>query len=150
MPTRIIREPEHVDALAIFLKGLKLPITVSWTVGAPKKDSQNRLSQRWFTDITTQLGDRDREYVRSECKLRFGVPILREENVAFREKYDRILKPLSYEEKIEAITVFDLPVTRLMTTKQMSKFMDNMSRHWISAGVRLTDPEDLIYQEEFR
>jgi hypothetical protein len=149
MPTKIIREPQHVDALANMLRGRKLPITVTWTAGAPRSTAQNRLAQRWFTDIATQLGDQTHEDVRAECKLRFGVPILRAENEAFRLSYDRVLIKLTHEQKLDAIKAFDLPVTRLMTVKQMTAFMDEMQRYWTAQGVRLTDPEALKYQQEF-
>ncbi|MAK86537.1 MAG: hypothetical protein CMK96_06265 [Pseudomonas sp.] len=149
MPTRIIREPRHVDALADLLRGRKLPLTVSWSQGAPRTGAQNRLAQRWFTDIATQLGDRTHEEVRAECKLVFGVPILRAENEAFRLSYDRIMKHLPYEEKLAAVMAFDLPVTRMMTLKQMAAFMDAMERHWRAQGIRLTDPEALKYESEF-
>lgn len=150
MPTKIIREPIHVEALANMLRGRKLPITVTWTQGAPRSTAQNRLAQRWFTDIATQLGDQTHEDVRAECKLHFGVPILRAENEAFRLSYDRVIKALPYEEKLAAIKAFDLPVTRLMTVKQMTAFMDEMQRHWTAQGVRLTDPEALKYEQEFQ
>ncbi len=150
MPTKIIREPIHVEALANMLRGRKLPITVTWTQGAPRSTAQNRLAQRWFTDIATQLGDQTHEDVRAECKLHFGVPILRAENEAFRLSYDRVIKALPYEEKLAAIKAFDLPVTRLMTVKQMTAFMDEMQRHWSGQGVRLTDPEALKYEQEFQ
>jgi len=149
MPTKIIREPGHVEALANMMRGRKLPITVTWTQGAPRSTAQNRLAQRWFTDIATQLGDQTHEDVRAECKLRFGVPILRAENEAFRLSYDRVIKSLTYEQKLEAVKAFDLPVTRLMTSKQMTAFMDEMQRHWVGQGVRLTDPEALKYEQEF-
>jgi C-terminal processing protease CtpA/Prc len=150
MPTKIIREPHHVDALAHMLRGRKLPITVNWTQGAPRSNAQNRLAQRWFTDIATQLGDQTHEDVRAECKLRFGVPILRAENETFRLSYDRVIKALPYEQKLDAIKAFDLPVSRLMTVKQMTAFMDEMQRHWSGQGVRLTDPEALKYESEFQ
>jgi hypothetical protein len=149
MPTKIIREPHHVEALANMLTGRKLPITVTWTQGAPRSNAQNRLAQRWFTDISTQLGDQTHEDVRAECKLRFGVPILRAENEAFKASYDRVIKSLPYEQKLDAIKAFDLPITRLMTVKQMTAFMDEMQRHWSAQGVRLTDPEALKYEQEF-
>lgn len=150
MPTKIIREPIHVEALSNMLRGRKLPITVTWTQGAPRSTAQNRLAQRWFTDIATQLGDQTHEDVRAECKLRFGVPILRAENEAFRISYDRVIKALPYEQKLDAIKAFDMPVTRLMTVKQMTAFMDEMQRHWTAQGVRLTDPEALKYEQEFQ
>ena len=150
MPTKIIREPIHVEALANMLRERKLPITVTWTQGATRSTAQNRLAQRWFTDIATQLGDQTHEDVRAECKLRFGVPILRAENEVFRLSYDRVIKALPYEEKLAAIKAFDLPVTRLMTVKQMTAFMDEMQRHWSGQGVRLTYPEAMKYEQEFQ
>jgi len=150
MLTKIIRDPIHVEALANLLRGRKLPITVTWTQGAPRSTAQNRLAQRWFTDIATQLGDQTHEDVRADCKLRFGVPILRAENEAFRLSYDRVIKELPYEDKLDAIKAFNLPVTRLMTAKQMTAFMDEMQRNWTAQGVRLTDPEALKYEQEFQ
>lgn len=149
MPTKVLRQPEHVDALAVLLKARTFPMTVSWSQGAPRSDAQNRLAQRWFTDIARQFGDRTHEDVRAECKLTIGVPILRAENEAFRLSYDRVMKALAYDEKIEAIKAFDLPVTRLMTVKQMTAFMDEMQRTWTERGVALTDPEALKYETEF-
>ena len=149
MPTKVIREPAHVIALANLLAGCKLPITVTWTQGASRSHAQNRLAQRWFTDIATQLGDRTHEDVRAECKLTIGVPILRAENEAFRLSYDRIMKHLPYEAKLEAVKAFDLPVTRIMSSAQMTAFMDEMQRRWSAQGIRLTDPEALKYEHEF-
>jgi len=149
MPDKIIRKPEHVDALAAILRDRKLPLTVSWTQGASRSSAQNRLAQRWFSDIATQLGDQTHEDVRAECKLRFGVPILRAKNEAFRMSYDRVIKELPYEQKLEAIKAFDMPVTRLMSSPQMNAFMEEVQRHWVKQGVRLTDPEALRYEAEF-
>lgn len=149
MPTKVIRAPEHVDALSVLLKARKLPITVSWAQGATRTHAANRLAQRWFTDISMQLGDQTHEDVRAECKLRFGVPILRAENEAFCVSYDMTLRPLPYAAKVAAIKAFDLPVTRLMTTKQMSAFMTAVQQEYSAQGVRLTDPEALKYEQEF-
>lgn len=149
MPTKILRDDCHVDALAILLRGRKFPLTVSWAQGAPRSSAQNRLAQRWFTDIATQLGDQTHEDVRAECKLTIGVPILRAENEAFCASYDRTMKHLPYEAKLEAVKAFDLPVTRLMSAKQMTAFMDEMKRRWTAQGIRLTDPEALRYEQEF-
>lgn len=149
MPTKIIRDPAHVDDLADLLREQKLPITVSWSQGAPRTRAQNRLAQRWFTDIANQLGDQTHEDVRAMCKLHFGVPILRAENEAFCASYDRVMKMLPYDDKLAAIKAFDMPITRLMLTKQMASFMDAMQQYWSSQGVRLTDPEALKYEHEF-
>lgn len=150
MTTRVIRTPEDADKLAAMIKARgQYPSTVTVTKGEPRRARQNRLAQRWFTDVAVQLGDRTHEDVRAYCKLHFGVPILRAENDAFRLSYDKVMKHLDYEAKLEAIKAFDLPVTRLMTVKQMTAFMNAVSQHWTPQGVRLTHPDDLKYQEEF-
>lgn len=150
MATRVIRTADEALALSRFIMARsKFPVTVTITQGAARSDLQNRLAQRWFTDIARQLGDQTHEEVRAECKLRFGVPILRAENEAFRQSYDATIRPLPYAAKLEAMRVLDLPVTRLMTVKQMTAFMDEMQREWSGKGVRLTDPEQLKYEEGF-
>lgn len=149
MPTKVIREPAHIEDLANILRGRKLPMTVTWVQGASRTDAQNRLAQRWYTDIAQQLGDQTHNEVRAMCKLQFGIPILCRDGDAFRLSYDKALGNLTHEEKLAAIEAFELPVTRLMTVKQMTEFMDEMQRYWSVQGVRLTDPEALKYQEEF-
>ena len=149
MPTKILREDRHIDALAVLLRAIDPPITVSWTKGDPRSGAQNRLAQRWFSDIARQSGDRTHEDVRADCKLRHGVPILRDGNEAFCASYDRVLMHLGHEEKLAAIKAFDLPVTRLMTVKQMTAFMDAVHAEFAALGVRLTDPDALKYETEF-
>lgn len=149
MATRVITDHSGIDKLASFLGARKLPVTVTVTAGAGRRPLQNRLAQRWFSDISRQLGDQTHDEVRAMCKLTIGVPILREENEAFRQSYDRTMRPLPYADKLEAMRVMDVPVTRLMTVKQMTAFMDNMQRTWSQRGIRLTDPEAMKYEEEF-
>lgn len=150
MVTKVLKEASDIEGLSRFIAARgKFPMTITITQGAPRSDLQNRLAQRWFTDISRQLGDQSHDYVRAFCKLTIGIPILRAENEAFKAQYDRVLKHLSYEEKLEAVRVFDLPVTRLMSTKQMTQFMDEMQRYWGEKSVRLTDPEALKWEEGF-
>ena len=59
------------------------------------------------------------------------------------------MRPLPYAAKLAAVKDMDLPVTRLMTTKQQTQFMDDVQRHWSGMGIRLTDPEALKYEEGF-
>lgn len=149
MPTKIIREPAHIDALVKLLTERKLPLTVSWVQGASKTDAQNKLAQRWFTDIARQLGDTTHEDVRADCKVTFGVPILCAENDAFRQSWAETFAPLSYEGVRKAVKNLDVPVTRLMTLKQMTAFMDAMQAHWGGMGLYLTDPGALKFEVEF-
>ncbi|MFV1689992.1 hypothetical protein VWZ40_00885 [Phaeobacter sp. JH20_21] len=100
--------------------------------------------------MSRQKEDETHEEVRAYCKLHFGVPILRAENEAFRQSYDRTMRPLDYETKLAAMKNLDIPVTRLMTVKQMTAFMDEMQRYWSGLGFRLTDPTALRYEEDFQ
>ena len=149
MPTKVLRVEGDADKLVKLLAGRKYPMTVTWTQGALRTTQQNRLAQRWFTDVANQLGDQTHDDVRAYCKLHFGVPILRAENEAFRQSYDLTMRPLPYAAKLAAVKDMDLPVTRLMTTKQQTQFMDDVQRHWSGMGIRLTDPEALKYEEGF-
>lgn len=150
MVTRVLRSVDDVDALARFIGARdKFPLTVTITQGDKRGDRQNRLAQRWYTDIARQLGDETHEEVRAGCKVALGVPILREENEAFRQSWDATIGHLNHEAKLNFVRIMDIPVTRLMTVKQMTAFMDAMQRYWLSIGVRLTDPDALKYEEDF-
>ena len=82
------------------------------------------------------------EDYRAYCKAYFGVRILRAENEAFREQYDRIVRPLEYEQKLEIMKEpIDLPVTRLMTSRQKKRYLDDIYTFWTGKGFKLTDPD---------
>lgn len=150
MTTKVLKSADDIEALSRFISSRgSFPITVTITKGSPRADQQNRLAQRWNADISRQIEDQTFEDIRTFNKLHFGVPILRAENEAFRIEYDRVFKGMSYEEKVNSIQVFDLPVTRLLTTKQMSLYMDEVLKYWTEKGFVLTSPDDLGRQEGF-
>lgn len=148
MAVAVIRSVGGLMHWVAKLATVKFPVTVALTTGEPtRRDKQNKLAQRWFSDIARQIEGMSHEDARAMCKLHFGVPILRAENEAFCASYDRVFKHLPYEQKLQAIRDMDLPVTRLMTVKQMTAFMDAMQAYWLPKGVRLTDPEALKYED---
>jgi len=119
----------------------KLPFTVTIEKGAKRSLEQNKLQRLWVNEAADQLGDESAEDKRAYCKLHFGVPILRNENEEFRRAYDRVIRPLPYELKLEAMKVpLDFPVTRLMTAKQKTAYLDAIYQHFRSQGVVLTEP----------
>ncbi len=139
---RVLRTPSDIDALASLLRSRKLPVTVSVSAGANRTNYQNRLQRKWCAEVAEQLADRTAEEVRGDAKLRFGVPILRAEHADFAEKYDRLIKPRPYAEKLELMMEpIDFPVTRLMTTRQLTAFLDAFAAHYSAQGVHLTTPE---------
>lgn len=140
---RIIQNEYERKMLIKLIEGYKLPFTASLALGKHRTTAQNRLQRKWMTEIAEQMPDEKIEYWRGYCKLRFGVPILREENDEFRERYDSVVKPLSYEQKIAIMSEpLDMPVTRLMTTKQKTAYLDEIFRHFSEQGVILTIPDD--------
>lgn len=150
MAHRILEKPSDVEEFARLLATVKLPITVEWRNGRDRTLDQNALQWLWATEAAHQLGDRTADEVRHEWKLHHGVPILREEDAQFREVYDRALKPLPYELKVEAMRY--VPVTSLMKVSQMVRYLDAVSRQCAQNGVVLTEPDpDLAkYQARHR
>ena len=39
----------------------------------------------------------------------------------------------------------DFPITRLMTVKQQTEYLDGVHRHFSDKGIILTDPGDLLW-----
>lgn len=150
MTTRIVKDEQGRELLLRLIRSQTLPFTASVTKGKPRSWHQNRLNRLWCGEIAEQLGDRTPEEVRGDLKLRFGVPILRDENETFREKYDRIIKPLSYEVKMELMMEpMDFPVTRLMDTDQQRRYLDAIFRFFSQKGLVLTEPPDKIYGPKY-
>lgn len=139
MPHRVINTEADLENLVRFLGNLKLPLTVEWVQGRDRTRDQNALQWLWATEAAHQLGDRTSDEVQREWKLRHGVPILREDSAEFRAVYDRAIKPLTYELKVEAMRF--LPVTSEMKVRQMVRFLDAVQRECLDQGLRLTDPD---------
>ena len=137
----MVKNEADLKLLKVYLDQRKRPFTVDITEGRNRSDEQNRLSQKWYSEIADQCGE-DREDVRARCKLEHGVPILRRENEKFREVYNRTLLHLSYDEKRDFIRYTDMPVTRLLNVGQMTEFMDAVFKRHSEFGIVLTIPED--------
>lgn len=142
---RIIETEHDRKQFMRFLEGRKLPLTVSMVDGKHRTNDQNRLQRLWVNEIAEQLGDQTPEEVRGYCKLKFGVPILRAENEVFRISYDKIIKPLPYEYKLEMMMEpHDYGVTRIMTTRQKTAYLDHLYRYFTAQGLELTNPGDIL------
>lgn len=145
MTTRFVETEADRRLLLRFLEEQSLPCTVSITKGGKRSVAQNRLQRLWINEISEQLGDSTPEEVRGYIKLTIGVPILRAEHESFRERYDAIVRPLPYEQKLALMMEpLDFPITRLMTTKQATAYLDGVHRHFSERGIALTDPGDLL------
>ena len=141
---RIVTSEYERKMLIRLIEGQKkFPFTVNISSGKHRSIEQNRLQRKWVAEIAEQMPGESAEYWRGYCKLRFGVPIMRRDSEAFRERYDAIIRPLPYEHKIAAMMEpLDLPVTRIMKTKQKTEYLDEVFRHFTEQGVILTIPDD--------
>ncbi len=143
MTSRVIKTGADRDDFIVLLQSYKLPCTVNLTKGQRRSVAQNRLQRMWLQEASEQLGEYRLEGYRAYCKLHFGVPILRGENDDFKEAYDRVIRPRSYEDKILMMSIpLDFPVTRLMTTGQKKRYLDDVYDHFTAQGVRLTEPNE--------
>lgn len=140
---RVVENEQDRKMLLKFIEGRKLPLTVTVTDGRQRTTSQNRLQRTWVNEIAAQLGDRTPEEVRGYLKLHFGVPMLRNENDAFKARYDEVVKPLSYEQKLMIMQEpLDMPITRLFTTRQKTAYLEAIYKHFTEQGIVLTLPDD--------
>lgn len=150
--SRRIVETEYERRQAIrFIEGHKLPMTIGIEAIGKRSARQNRLNRQWMLDIAGQMEGWSAEYTRGYCKLHFGIPILRADDEEFCREYDALVRPLPYEHKLKLMMVpFDFGVTRRMTTKQQTAYLDAVHRHFSEQGVALTDPGDLLFAGERR
>ena len=143
MAQRVINNEFELESWVRFLRAQSLPMTVSKADGARRSNPQNRTIALWYSEIASQRGDCDFEDVRAECKLHFGVPIMRRDNPKFRAEYDEMIRPLPYPFKVRMMRLFQMPVTSLMTTKQCAEYQDAIWREYTGQGIVLTNPDEL-------
>lgn len=106
-------------------------------VGPKRSLDQNALSHALYTQIAGQLEDQTVQEVRSECKLRYGIPILRGDE-DFCRLYDRVIRSHDYETKLALMEWF--PVTSLMNKAQCSEYLDTLIREYSKQGISIVMP----------
>lgn len=146
MAARIIETKYERKMLIKFIESHKLPMTVNVTAGGKRTVKQNKLNRLWMQEISDQLSDVTAEEIRGYCKLTIGVPLLRSQNDNFCKRYDEVVRPLPYEVKLAMMQEpLDFPITRLMSVKQQTEYLDGVHRHFSEKGIILTDPGDLLW-----
>ena len=143
---KIMTEQDSIENVIRHIGNMVPPFVVTVKRGKPRTTDQNALAWKWAGEIAAALGDRTSNQIHGYNKLHFGVPIRRETDEDFAEKYDAIIKPLTYEAKIALMQPpIDLPVTRDFKVAEMTRFMDAVREHWAGEGITLTDPEARKY-----
>ena len=91
---------------------------------------QNSTIYLWYNQLAQELREYTALEYRCQCKLYHGVQILRAEDAEYRELYDKTIKRLTHDEKLDAMKFW--PVTSLMTAAQLSQYMDAMVKDFDS------------------
>jgi len=115
-------------------------LRISIKAGKDRSLDQNAILHAWINQIATELREQTAAEVKAECKLTIGVPILRAEDEEFRQFYDKSIKLMTYEDKLLAMSF--VPVTSLMTVKQLSQFLTGMQETYQKRGVVLEFPAE--------
>ena len=140
MSAFIIRtEYERTDAIKV-LQEANLPCTFRLDRGADRSIEQNRLMWGWYGDIWEQLKEQTPGELHRECKLTIGVPIILADPTkaqeSFCDAWANLIEPQSYEAQLDLVE--HMPVTSMMTTRQMTTYLNELHRRYtIERGVRL-------------
>lgn len=114
-------------------------LRVSVKAGKDRSLPQNAITHAWYGQMARELREDDEMGWKCYCKLHHGVPIMRLDDDEFREAYDAVIKPLSYEKKLIAMRHW--PVTSLMTKEQLSKYAEAVQTDFAGKGVLLQFPD---------
>lgn len=145
MSKRYCITQEDAASLSEYLVGLPLPFSVSIGGGLTRTKSQNALLHKWYGEIAAQLGDTDAHQVKGECHRKWGLTIrLRDEVFAFVWKRSAV--GLNYEQECKFLASGALNVSSAMSPKELTEYMDAMSREYRLRGFFLTDPELQKYE----
>lgn len=126
-------------------------LVVSVRVGRDRTLDQNALWFAIYQRIAEVTGMGDAEYCRKYCKLHFGVPIMLRDDEWFRVGWDKVIRNLPYEDKIELMGPCALlgeegfPVTRLFNRKQGVEYAEKIVHIFTGKGVYF---DDLLGEEK--
>jgi len=138
-----IHNENHLAAAMLKLSKAKLPSVVSIEdFHVDRSLPLNSLSHAWYSQISRTTKEDLPARIKGYCKLHFGVPILRAESEDFCETYDRIIKSLPYETKIDIMSQPDwFPITSLMDNAQFVHYLEDIQKHY-SDRVQLVFPNE--------
>ena len=137
MPARVLHDERDRAAWLAFVSAQPLPATVSLTKGARRSLPQNSTLHLWTGQIAAETGQTQAE-AKAEIKLRFGLPIMERDNSEWVAKWHDLYAPLPYGMKLRLFEA--IPLTSLLTTRQMAEMMDAIQKEYLAQGIPLTDP----------
>lgn len=136
---------KDAERLANSLAALPLPFTMTVHKGGKRSLEQNSLLHRWYADVSRHRGDMTAMQVKGQAHVAYGVPIRMRDEVWSRV-WAALFAPLDYEQQCFLFERGVLSMTRDMTVKELTEYMDAASADWRAEGIRLTDPEILKWE----
>jgi len=100
--------------------------------------AQNRLSHTWYGEISQQGKEYAVGKVHSICKDRYGLPIMKADEIFSKFWRHATAGNPTHEEIIDEIMPMT-PVTSIMTVKQMSQYLTDIQNE-LGQKYRLNDP----------
>ena len=141
MTTHVIKTEEERARCMSKIKWLDLPATVTIKDGALRTLDQNALVHKWFGEIAGQRGDVTAADVKAEYHIEYGFPILMRDR-GWAGFHKTALAHLNHAQTVYALKKGWVPVTRQMTVKELTEYMDAVSTDARGKGFHLTHPED--------
>jgi hypothetical protein len=137
MVARILQDDRDRHAWVAFVAAQPLPLTVTAIKGARRSLPQNSTLHLWTGQIAAETGQSQAE-AKAEIKLRFGLPIMERDNPAWVAKWEPLYGPLPHHMRLRLFEA--LPLTSLLTTRQMAELMDAIQKEYLAQGISLVDP----------
>lgn len=151
MPTKYCKTRQEKTEVMEEVLNTPGGVTLTWRKGKSQYRSvnQNKLQRLWMREAAEQLKDDTAEGYRGYCKLHYGVPIMCEHE-DYLEAYRRIIGPLPYEYKLEMMQLpLDYPVTRLMSSGEKKRYLDDVFVCLTGLGAKLTEPNKDYEMKEY-
>lgn len=150
MSTYTIKTPEMREMVVSHINSRPLPFTVHIEKGAKRSTEQERMHRLWMRELEEQ-GDHTAEEYRGFCKLWFGVRLMKYQSEKWAEAYDRIVKPLDYEQKLALMMEpISYPLTSLMTSKTFTRYLDDVFHFWTGRPLDEEGTLDELGLQHFR
>lgn len=146
MVARILRDDRDRHAWVAFIAAQPLPITVTAIKGARRSLPQNSTLHLWTGQIAAETGQSQAE-AKAEIKLRFGLPIMERDNPEWVAKWAPLYGPLPYAMRLRLFEA--IPLTSLLTTRQMAEMMDAIQKEYIAQGIALHDPTTRRFEQMY-
>lgn len=126
------------EAIELLNSGKAVDIIVQEHVEEKSRSSpQNKLVYLAYDRIGKTLYGGDELHARRECKLMIGCKILYRESEDFVKTFDKVIRPLPQEIRLEAMDL--ISVSSIMTVKQCKEYITDVLNQYTLRGVYFSD-----------